>query len=67
MARCDVYLDGMLLYEARLVQMATFLVCAVLFRNHLPSTRRLMVTASAVLGLHFGLEILGFLAGGFMT
>lgn len=63
-ARRDVYLDGMLLYGARLVQMAAFLACAVLFRNHLPSTRRLMVVASVVLGLHFGLEALGFLTGG---
>ncbi len=62
-ARRDVYLDGDLLYEARLVQMAVFLTCALLFRDHLPSTRCLLVVATAVLGAHFGIGALGYVVG----
>ena len=56
-ARRDLGIDGSMLYVARFVQIAAFIVVAVLYRNHLPNVRRLLTCGSALLGAHLAVDV----------
>lgn len=51
LARRDLTLEGDSLYLARLVQIGVLLGCAVLFRNHLPNVRAMLIVGAGSLGL----------------
>ena len=57
-ARRDVFLDGTLLYVARLTQLATFLAFAVLFRNHLPSIKTTLAVGCLALTAHLAFSFM---------
>lgn len=60
-ARRDVALAGDLLMTARYTQVATYLVFILLFRNHLPSVRTLLVCAGGLLLISCAGSVLGIL------